>query len=1404
MSQPSRPRSRGPLQRRRREFRIEALARLEEKFLLAPVVVLTPPVATFTTLPVDPLAPNNNIGVVSIADAALGSAQATANPGQEPVTTVNQLTPASSFGGDIVRIEAGPGGDFGKGVYAISRGAGENTGAANRPGVIYRVDPATGKTSVFADLNTVVNQLSPGTTAANSVSQQSGLVNWYDLSFDPEGYFDGRPSLFVASVDRSNPAKNAIYRFAPDGSFMGAFVQFNSGQSGVAFNINPTSIVVPPPEDQTFLKGLISGSGSDSSGQPFSALFFNANAYAPGQNIASGANLPAGVTQTNLSLGPQVGLTASNPDYASRVYSVFTDFGTPASGGIPAAPGFSGVQGITQGELLISPPATTTTITNLTIDQTSAITTPFRRFEDVTFDQYGYFSQGLPLTTSTTNGATTFTLGTPQSAGNLFVADLATGLQVSVTPRAPLPTTPINVPVQGPGPISLTTDANGNVIPVTTNGNTTGGTNIGGRILRITPAGVVTVFAENFNTSGAQDSTSFINSSLSITFSADGTTLYASDDDGIWQFKTTASLAGSTSGSLVGLNDLRTLGVPYEGQDSAVAILDSGVDALSTPFRGRVAPGTNVVTGGFGNDDTSPAVTATGTTGTATNTTNTVISTGLDGHGTLVAGVVAQFVPQATLLPVNIFNPFQLTSGTSGTTGGGGAGNTGATLSFNSNASTTVSNIYNGIKYVADNPFVNDPIRPKKADRVIAATFGWGSQTTFDSEGVAYRQFPQIVIALKNQLRRYRQLGITPIGAAGQFGNPLADGNGTGTGGAGGGGGANGNRALGANNAQNGTVGDSNGMSLPAVLNEVVSATSVIPFPYVGQANSPPTDPTLGVTPRPGQPVLMTAGQTGTTGTTAGNSNTPIGLLLSGNTPPSIGTGTGNNTNSGGTFINGIPQGLYADRIIASSNRSVTTDYAAPGVDLPTFRRTFNLATTTTTTGTTTTNTVDPNNHLTFSEGGTSLSAGVVAGSFALVSSALNYWTVMNQTGTTVDAYLTQPVGQNVLNFGPHPFKDLKAYNSPDGINAILAWTSVYVNDPNDSLSQSQPPYQFGTGKFREFARIDVGNAVAAIEGEVALQYLLDHNIFPTIDSNKDNIVTSVELQNFVDNATAMGLPEAGAMARLLGGTSTTPAAPSTSVGELPDQAGTLQRRFNFFDYAADGQLNGSITIPEIKMLAHTLLPTPDSFVITDRQRASANGSLLDPNAARNFQGLQHLLPRYMFVPKGVLRKYRNISPDRFGVNRLVRNVDLPGNQYPVWTLFGNAGGQVVSTSTSTSGGTSTTTTPASSADTSSGTKGSSASAIVKTDDQATSTAARLANGETVATPADSASTTTTTSNSSTSTNTTKTTATNTNTTDSNAANDPGTKVAATGTNGTTSGQDQTAAIKKALNDLLS
>ena len=376
---------------------------------------------------------------------------------------------------------------------------------------------------------------------------------------------------------------------------------------------------------------------------------------------------------------------------------------------------------------------------------------------------------------------------------------------------------------------------------------TSGESNLGGRIVQITPQGVVSDFAQGFDTSGAQDFSSFVDSELSITFSADGTTLWASDDQGIWQFKTTASLADSTTGTLIGLNDLRTLGVPYDGEGSAVAVVDTGVDGQSPPFRGRVATGTNIWTGGPGNQDL--AANAGGGTTEADGARRhdrdqhrqNLVNT-FDGHGTPVAGVVAQFVPQATIEPVTIFSPFvgSVTLQTSHphptppppppppplptpTP-------TPTALSASSNALTTSQAVYDGLKYVANHPYVNDPVRPGKVDRVIASTLAFGTTETFTSEYTAYKQYPQIVIALKNQLHRLRKLGIAPIAASGQFGAPLGATSSTSTTGTTGT--STGIVAPGFNSADNASLGDVNGMSLPAVLNEVISVTGTYPFPF--------------------------------------------------------------------------------------------------------------------------------------------------------------------------------------------------------------------------------------------------------------------------------------------------------------------------------------------------------------------------------------------------------------------------------------------------------------------------------------------------------------------------------------------------------------------------------------------
>ena len=763
-------------------------------------------------------------------------------------------------------------------------------------------------------------------------------------------------------------------------------------------------------------------------------------------------------------------------------------------------------------------------------------------------------------------------------------------------------------------------------------------------------------------------------------------------------------------------------------------MVDTGVDGITPNFRGRVATGTSTVTNTPGNQDTAASIAnsttnggtggttggGTGTGGTTTgNVGGTSIGISFNGHGTLVAGVISQIVPQTTILPVNVFAPFIAVSGasSSSTTNGGGATNGATTNSFgaNSNGLATTQNVYDGLQYVATHPFVQDPVRPGRLVRVVATAMGFGSSETFVSEGDAYRRYPQEVIALKNEMSKLRRKGIQPIAASGQFGAPFAalssstnGGTGGTTGGGTGGGttgGTNGtgtggltNNGLGSanNNAENANVGDVNGMALPAILNEVISVTGTIPFPFnTGPAGLPVSSPSmvnLGFVGIGFGPVLLFGNGTGiagtggttTTGTTTTTTNginstfenqpSPVNQLLAGNQPfpgaassgsnAGAGTGTGTTTNNTGGLFAGI---FVTDRILASANRSVTTDFAAPAVDVPTFRRRF---------------AGDGNDHNALQEGGTSLSAAEVTGAYVLVESALDYWTNLNKTGVTSDAYLTQPVGVNVLNYGPHALKDLTKYNNVDGINAILQWTAAPVSDPNDSLSESTPSQQLGSTAFPNYSRISISNAIAAIEGTEALQWLIKHNMLEVIDSNHNGLITAQEVQNFVDTAASSGLAEAGAMARLLGGTSRIASLVSrTDAGESPDQPDVLQRRFNVFDYVADGQLNGVISIPQLEQLAHTLLPLPSTFTVVDRQRSSANGYLVDPTAARNYKALQHIQPSYEFVPKSAVAKYKGVSPAAFGVHR---GESPSGLTFPVYELFSASRGQNRGTTTTT------------------------------------------------------------------------------------------------------------------------
>ena len=243
-------------------------------------------------------------------------------------------------------------------------------------------------------------------------------------------------------------------------------------------------------------------------------------------------------------------------------------------------------------------------------------------------------------------------------------------------------------------------------------------------------------------------------------------------------------------------------------------------------------------------------------------------------------------------------------------------------------------------------------------------------------------------------------------------------------------------------------------MSLPAVLNEVISVTGTYPFPFTTSPSTIPTDPPVSVIPNQLGPVLV-FGNALTIGGTASTTHGRYGrhghwrTAAPRPTPP-VSRPTSLTYTAADTL-------MYNDRITGAANRSATTDFAAPAIDVPTFRRTFSLANVPT--GDFDERRGRPEDHLTFSQVGTSMSSAIVTGAYSLVASALNYWiTLASGNGVTSDAYLTTPVGVDSLNFGPHAIKDLSAYNNPDGINGILAYTAVPAADVNDAGSLSTPP----------------------------------------------------------------------------------------------------------------------------------------------------------------------------------------------------------------------------------------------------------------------------------------------------------------------------------------------------------
>ena len=283
------------------------------------------------------------------------------------------------------------------------------------------------------------------------------------------------------------------------------------------------------------------------------------------------------------------------------------------------------------------------------------------------------------------------------------------------------------------------------------------------------------------------------------------------------------------------------------------------------------------------------------------------------------------------------------------------------------------------------------------------------------------------------------------------------------------------------------------------------------------------------------------------------------------------------------------------------------------------------------------------------------------------------YWTnLATSSGYTADAYLNTPVGVDFAQLRQAaPSRTWRPGTRPAASTASWPGRPCRRPTPTTAAASRRRRRSPADTTYRSYATINVANAVAAIEGYEAIHYLTAHHDWKYIDTNHDEVITAQEVHELRRQFGRDGHARSGRHGRSawVARPPTAPSQPGLNnevFNENPDDPAAEQRRFNFFDYAADGQLNGSVTINEFKMLGRILLPSPDAYTITDRQRASANGFLLAPTAQRNFVALQHTLPTYQWVSAAQVKKYRNVSPAQFGVGQN----QTPGTYLPLYTLF--------------------------------------------------------------------------------------------------------------------------------------
>ena len=326
MSHPSRPRVRGPARRPRRHLRIERSA--PRRSPPARPVIATGhrdrPSPRPGTRPTGSSAPQPSIPAVACRGLH--------RPG--PITVSRSWPTRRPSAATSSGSRPGRAATSARGSTPSRAAAATTSTAINRPGVIYRVDPATGQASVFFDLNTVISQLEPGTMPPTRSWPRPAWSTGTTSRSTPRATSTAGPRCSSARPTPPTRTRTPSTGSAPTGR--SSAPSSSSARDAAEPHRHPHARPRPAGRAADFLRGLLPATAPGPR-----RVASSSTPRVLGRGTRSPRDPAAGGVTPGLTSGASVGPTAlGNSTTVARIFSAFTDFGTsPRAAGraVPAS-----------------------------------------------------------------------------------------------------------------------------------------------------------------------------------------------------------------------------------------------------------------------------------------------------------------------------------------------------------------------------------------------------------------------------------------------------------------------------------------------------------------------------------------------------------------------------------------------------------------------------------------------------------------------------------------------------------------------------------------------------------------------------------------------------------------------------------------------------------------------------------------------------------------------------------------------------------------------------------------------------------------------------------------------------------------------------------------------------------